>query len=129
MSAAHKAALAEGREQGRAIRRYLEAREAHKPKRGRKRTPESMKRQIKSIDNRLADADPLTAVQLRQQRMDIERELALSTKKIDLKALEEAFVKAAGPYSKRKGISYSAWRSAGVPADVLKRAGIPRSAR
>ena len=41
MSAEHKAALAEGREQGRAVREYLEALEAHKPRRGRKRTPDS----------------------------------------------------------------------------------------
>ena len=36
MSEAHKAALSEGRAQGRAVRRYLEALDAHKPKRGRK---------------------------------------------------------------------------------------------
>ena len=36
MSDAHKEALAEGREQGRAVRRYLEALEANKPRRGRK---------------------------------------------------------------------------------------------
>jgi hypothetical protein len=42
MSDEHKAALAEGRNQGRAVRRYLEALDAHKPRRGRKRTTESM---------------------------------------------------------------------------------------
>jgi hypothetical protein len=118
--------LAEGREQGRAIRRYLEAREAYKPKRGRKRTPESIKRQLTSIEKRVQDADPLTALQLRQQRMDLERELSASTRKIDLKALEEAFVAAAGAYSRRKGITYAAWREVGVPPDVLKRAGLKR---
>ncbi len=50
MSDAHKAALAEGRAQGRAVRNYLEALEAHKPKRGRKRTPDSMKRRLAKID-------------------------------------------------------------------------------
>ncbi len=39
MSAEHKAALAEGRNLSRSISRYLDALEAHKPKRGRKRTP------------------------------------------------------------------------------------------
>ena len=38
MSDEHKAALAEGRAQGRAVRAYLEALEANKPRRGRKRT-------------------------------------------------------------------------------------------
>lgn len=50
MSDSHKRALAIGREQGRAVRRYLEALEAHKPKRGRKRTPESMQKRLDRID-------------------------------------------------------------------------------
>ena len=37
---------------------------------------------------------------------------------------ERAFVEAAAPYGERKGISYKAWREVGVPAAVLKRAGI-----
>ena len=43
--------------------------------------------------------------------------------------LEEAFVGAASEYSDRKGISYSAWRELGVPAAVLKRAGVKRTRR
>ena len=43
-----------------------------------------------------------------------------------LQQLEAAFVKAAAAYAKRKSISYAAWREVGVPADVLKRAGITR---
>ena len=35
---------------------------------------------------------------------------------VDLTALENDFVKAAGPYSQRRGISYAAWRDLGVPA-------------
>ena len=46
MSDDHKAALAAGRNEGRAVRRYLEALEAHKPKRGRKRTPESIQKRL-----------------------------------------------------------------------------------
>ena len=50
MSEDHKTALAQGRSEGRAVRRYLEALEAHKPRRGRKRTVESMKsRDRKSV--------------------------------------------------------------------------------
>ena len=54
MSDTHKAALAEGREQGRAVRRYLEALEAHKPRRGRKRTPESMEKRLAAIEDDVA---------------------------------------------------------------------------
>jgi hypothetical protein len=40
--------------------------------------------------------------------------------------IRKAFVKAVRPYSKAKGIGYGAWRKVGVPADVLREAGITR---
>ena len=126
MSDSHKAALAEGREQGRAVRRYLEALEAHKPKRGRKRTRESVQERLDAIEGRLAGADPLTRLQLVQERMDLERELEEGDNGVDLAELEEAFVAAAEPYGRRKGITYTAWRKAGVDPSVLRRAGIRR---
>ncbi|HVL26646.1 MAG TPA: hypothetical protein VM390_00755 [Acidimicrobiales bacterium] len=126
MSDTHKAALAEGREQGRAVRRYLEAIEAHKPKRGRKRTTESMERRLATIEDQLANADPLTKLHLVQERMDLQRELSASDNGVDLQELEDAFVAAAEPYGRRKGITYSAWREAGVDPSVLRRAGIRR---
>src|SRR5438309_11600102 len=126
MTDAHKAALAEGREQGRAVRRYLEALEAHRPKRGRKRTPESIKKRLAAVEERLKSADPLTRLQLVQERMNLQRELAVAGQKVDLSGLEKEFVAAAGSYGKRKGITYAAWREAGVDATVLRRAGIGR---
>ena len=63
MSDEHKAALAEGREQGRAIRAYLEALEAHKPKRGRKRTAESIQKRLAAIVKEISTADPMTRLQ------------------------------------------------------------------
>jgi hypothetical protein len=128
MSDTHKEALALGREQGRAVRRYLEALELHKPKRGRKRTPESVQKQLAAIEAKLPSADPLTRVQLIQQRMDLQSELASKGAAVDLGALEGEFVRAARDYGQRKGISYAAWREAGVDAAVLKKAGIGRSA-
>lgn len=128
MSDAHKEALALGREQGRAVRRYLEALEAHKPKRGRKRTPESIKKQLAAIEEKLPSADALTRVQLIQQRMDLQTELSQKGETVDLSALEAGFVASAREYGARKGISYAAWREAGVDAAVLKKAGISRSA-
>lgn len=126
MSAEHKQALAVGRDQGRAVRRYLEALEAHRPKRGRKRTPESIQKRLAEIEKRLDSADPLTRLQLVQERMNLQDELAAKSDVVDLTALEEDFVRAAREYGQRKGISYSAWREAGVDASVLKRAGIRR---
>ena len=126
MSASHKAALAEGRDQGRAVRRYLEALEAHRPKRGRKRTPESVQKRLAVIEERLADADALTRLHLVQERMNLTEELENSDNPADMQALEDEFVAAAAPYGARKGITYAAWRSMGVDPAVLRRANIKR---
>ncbi len=128
MSSQHKQALATGREEGRAVRRYLEALEMHKPKRGRKRTAESVQKQLDAINESIANADALTRVRLIQQRMDLEKELEAKGQTVDMAALEADFVEAAKSYGDRKGISYAAWREAGVDAGVLRRAGITRSA-
>jgi len=127
MSDEHKAALAEGRNQGRAVRRYLEALDAHKPKRGRKRTPESMQKRLAKIETELTSADPLHRLQLIQERLDLQSELEAAGTKVDLTELERGFVEAAKAYSERKGISYAAWRELGIEAAVLKRAGISRA--
>ncbi len=126
MSDSHKAALAEGREQGRAVRRYLEALEAHKPKRGRKRTVDSVQKRLAAIDEKLADADALTRLHLVQERMNLESELSSSDNGVDLQGLEDQFVASAAPYGARKGITYAAWRQLGVDPAVLRRAGIKR---
>ena len=128
MSDSHKAALAEGRDQGRAVRRYLEALEAHKPKRGRKRTPESVQKRLTTIDDKLGSADALSRLHLVQERMNLENELASTGNTVDIEALEDEFAAAAAPYGARKGITYAAWRHLGVDPAVLRRAGIKRGA-
>ncbi len=129
MTEAHKAALAAGRAQGLAVKNYLEGLESTKPKRGRKRTPETISAQIANVEAQLADAAPLARLNLIQQRMDLiaDRD-ALSGPAVDMEALETEFVKVAAAYSKAKNISYAAWREIGVDPAVLKRAGIGRGA-
>jgi hypothetical protein len=127
MSDQHKAALAEGRAHGRAIRVYLEALQANKPKRGRKRTPESIKKRLADIERDVSSATGLRRLELAQERIDLSRELSAGEGTVDLGSLEKDFVKAAKSYSERKGISYAAWREVGVPAATLKQAGISRS--
>ena len=128
MTAAHKAALAEGRSQGRAVRGYLEALEAHRPKRGRKRTPESMRARMAVIEPAMEAADPMKRLQLAQERIDLATAISAAETTIDISALEDGFVEAAAAYGARKGITYAAWREVGVPAAMLKRAGIGRGA-
>jgi hypothetical protein len=127
MSEEHKAALAEGRAQGRAIRDYLEALETHRPKRGRKRTLDSVKKRLERVETEIFEADPIRRVALIQERMDLETELQAADGGVDLVALERDFVRFAKDYSGRKGISYNAWREVGVSPATLKAAGITRS--
>jgi hypothetical protein len=127
MSTEHKAALAAGRSESRAVKSYLEALEATKPKRGRKRTPDSIKKRLTTIDKEYAAADALNRLNLAQERMNLEHELTAMDRKVDIGALESAFVKSARSYSERKGISYAAWRQVGVEPAVLKKAGISRA--
>jgi len=124
MSDDHKAALATGREQGRAVRRYLEALDAQRPKRGRRRSEESMRRRLEAIESELATADPLKRLHLAQERIDLTEALSTTETAVDLDALQADFVMAAGEYGRRKSITYTAWREVGVPSSVLEQAGI-----
>lgn len=129
MSAEHKAALARGREEGRIVRKYLDGLEQHRPKRGRRRTPDSIKRRLTAINGRLAEADSLTRLHLLQERSNLEAELDRAGAADEMNSMEKAFVKVARSYGDRKGIGYKAWRAAGVSAQVLQRAGISRGNR
>lgn len=128
MSDSHKAALAKGREEGATVRRYLEALEATKPKRGRRRTPDSIKKRLAALDSQIASApNPLARLQLMQERRDLSSELDRSDGHVDVAGLEKGFIKVAKSYGDRKGITYGTWRSAGVSASVLRSAGVART--
>lgn len=127
MSDSHKAALAKGREEGRIVRAYLEALETTKPRRGRKRTVDSIRKKLTAIEKELASASPLNRLHLVQEQRDLEDELAHSGQSVDVAALEKDFIRVAKNYSVRKGLSYSAWRAVGVSAQVLEKAGIART--
>jgi hypothetical protein len=128
MTAAHKQALADGRSEGRAVKAYLDALEQQKPRRGRKRTADSIAKRLGTIESQLPDASSLQRLQLVQERRDLETELGGIDTAVDLSALEAEFVKVAKAYSARKGIQYATWRELGVAADVLKKAGVTRAA-
>jgi len=126
MTVEHKAALAAGRSEGKAVRDYLEVLRSTKPKRGRKRTPESITKRLAIIETEITMADPVRELKLVQERLDLHAELLHAGETIDVSALEAEFVKVAKTYSARNGISYAAWRAIGVDATVLKSAGIGR---
>ena len=110
------------------MRAYLEALRGNKPKRGRRRTSDSIKKRLNAISDQLKTADPLTEVRLVQERRDLTSELDGMQSNVDLKSIEDDFVKVVANYSKRQGISYASWREVGVPASVLTKAGLSRSA-
>ena len=124
MSNSHKEALANGRAEGRVIREYLEIVEATKPRRGRKRTPESISRRLTLIAQELKTADPVTKVRLVQERLNLRSELAGMKSKAEVQAAEAKFVKVVKKFSDRNDITFDAWREVGVSPTVLKKAGI-----
>lgn len=128
MTDEHKAALAQGRKESRAIKAYLKALSERKP--GRPVTKESLTKRLDSVETKISDSDnPLETVDLIQSKLDIEEALAELENAEDIDALEAGFVEHAGSYSERKGVSYTAWREFGVPAKVLRAAGIKETRR
>jgi hypothetical protein len=127
LSSEHKAAMATGRSESAVVKRYLEALDTNKPKRGRRRTPESIDKRLAAIDEALRDADPLQRLNLVQERKDLSDERDSLDAKVDLSSIEADFVKVASSYGARKGITYATWREVGVSAETLKKAGVSRA--
>ena len=70
------------------------------------------------------ESSPIREVELIQRRLDIDAQLAQIDQAQRLAELEEAFVKVAASWATRTGISAAALREVGVPASVLRRAGL-----
>lgn len=122
-----KSARALGQAQGRTVSRYLNALDQSKPKRGRQRSPERMQARVAELPSEIAQAKPLKRVHLIQELMDLEAEFEKEEETLDISGIESEFIAIAAEYSGRKGISYAAWREVGVPASVLKAAGVART--
>jgi hypothetical protein len=105
-----------------AVAAYLMALRAPKlPARSRA----NLKQRRAQIEQWIADeSSPVRDVELRQQRLDIDAQLAQIEQAGRLPEMEEAFVNVATSWAKRSGITAAALREVGVPASVLKRAGL-----
>ena len=111
------------------MKAYLEAISVPK-RRGRPVTAEGLEARIADLDQRIREEiDPLARVDLYQARLDAQDALDQLTATVDIEALEVGFVECAASYSARKGITWPAWREAGVSAGVLRSAGIKRTRR
>lgn len=123
----HKEALAKGRRQAKAVREYLEALNVDRRKVS---DPENLKKRIDDLHEKIAEEDdPVSEVELIQKRLNLEAQLEDAQDAPDFEELEKDFKKAVREYSERKGITYAAWRELGVPAGVLRDAGVPRTRR
>jgi hypothetical protein len=128
MSEEHKEALARGRREARAIKAYLKALESRRP--GRPVSKESLQKRLEKVNVKLESTEnPLETVDLIQTKLDIERSLSEVENAQDMDSLEAGFVENAASYSERKGVTYTAWREFGVPAKVLRSAGIKETRR
>jgi len=121
----HKAALSSGRTASNAVKRYLDAIEANRPKRGRKRTVETVHAQLEAIAEEIATASSITRLNLIQKQTNLTKELGGFDDVVDMSALEADFVAHALAYSETKGISRATWRALNVPSELLDEAGIP----
>ena len=121
--------MSDARKHAAPVRRYLEALDDHKPKRGRRRTPDSIARRLKTLKTKIAEAPAMQRLALIQERIDLESELAALDASADLSKFEEGFIASAKAYGEAKGITYTAWRELGVSPEVLKKAGIARTRR
>ena len=112
-----------------AVRDYLKALEQNAPRRGRRRTPESVKRQLAVLEGEMEGASVTKRLGLVQQRIDLETDLTALQQAgaVDRAAREAGCATHAAAYGGRRGISYAAWREVGVSPTALKSAGIRRS--
>ena len=89
----------------------------------RTRSAEDLHRRLAEIHHELDTAPPLRELKLVQERHEIRRLLELA-EHAERPSPEDAFVAVAAAYSRRHHIEYAAWREVGVPAAVLRRAGL-----
>src|SRR5439155_6982729 len=94
----HKAAMAAGRTEARHVSNYLEALDANKPRRGRQRTVESIKKQLTQVKMELTGATAMRKLELVARRIELQSELDAKTTSTDLSELRKNFVKYAAKY-------------------------------
>lgn len=122
------AAMGRGRKASAAVGAYLEALEQYKPKRGRRVSVEELERRLEEAkDDAANNPSALKRLNAAQSLLDLERRIKEArAPKVDLSELEKGFIEYGSSYAESKKISYEAFRSVGVPASVLKQAGIQR---
>jgi hypothetical protein len=123
MTDEHKAALHQGRVEGRAVRVYMAALQSENAPKRRGRKGRSAAELQEALST---SRDPMERLALRPLlRAALEAE---SSTEVDWDSLQADFIKVVASYSERNGLTYADWREEGVAAAVLKEAGMKRGA-
>jgi hypothetical protein len=89
----------------------------------------TLRQRLAVAEGKAKSAFGLARLQAVQDVRDLRAKLAAAgnATTTDIRKLEQDFVKVARTFSERRGVGYGAWRDAGVPAPVLKKAGVKRT--
>lgn len=125
LSPEHKDALALGRKRSKIVNDYLTVIDSDKPKRGRKRTQESINKRLAAIDAELVSSTMVKRLRLLTEAESLQKEQEKLVDNEKIKELEDQFVEVAKEFDNGR-IPYPAWRALGVSTEVLDRAGITK---
>lgn len=116
------------RAEARAVKNYLESLQSGRGSQGT--NPARLKERLERAQTSLAsETNVLRRAEIVQSIHDLEDAIKRSGRGGEGVDLEAEFVKYGARYSERKGLEWAAWRSMGVPAAVLTKAGVPRTRR
>jgi hypothetical protein len=108
-----------------AVAAYLTALKGPRPSGSSKAKREGLMRRRAQVEQWISEErSPIREVELIQSRLDIDAQLAQLDAADRLPELEKASVKVAKSWCGRSGVSAAALREVGVPASVLRRAGL-----
>jgi hypothetical protein len=112
------------RAETKAIAAYLTALKGPRPSGSSKAKREGLMHWRAQVEQWIdEEPSPIREVELFQQRLDIDAQLAQLDGAAKLPELETAFVSVAKSWSERTGVSAAALREMGVPTKVLAKAG------
>lgn len=108
------------------VKRYLELQSPRLRRRGSPADLGATREQLELVEAEIPlTVDPLTRVLLHQRAIDLKAKLEeMETTEADFEQIEEEFIENVARWAEQKKISYSALREAGVPAQILRKAGM-----